>query len=84
MKRTAATIIREYGPFPGVDHVHGLTFDGRHVWFAAGDKLIALDPGEARSLDDLEDQMEHVEIAPRDRLLQDLTVPPQFMIGVRK
>jgi hypothetical protein len=47
-------------------------------------KLIALDPGEARSLDDLEDQMEHIEITARDKLLQDLTVPPQFLIGVRK
>jgi glutamine cyclotransferase len=44
MKQSAAEILREYGPFPGVDHVHGLTFDGRHVWFASGDKLNALDP----------------------------------------
>jgi len=44
MKRSAAEIIREYGPFPGVDRVNGVTFDGRHVWFASGDKLNALDP----------------------------------------
>lgn len=44
MKTTPAEIIREYGPFPGVEQVHGLTFDGRQVWFAAGDRLIALDP----------------------------------------
>ena len=44
MSRTAAEIIREYGPFPGVDNVGGVTYDGRHVWFAAGDKLIAFDP----------------------------------------
>jgi glutamine cyclotransferase len=44
MKRSAAEIIDEFGPFPGVDHVHGVTFDGRHVWFASGDKLNALDP----------------------------------------
>lgn len=43
MKR-AAEILREYGPFPGVEQVGGLTFDGEHVWFAAGDKLNALDP----------------------------------------
>src|SRR5579883_547000 len=42
--RRAAEILREYGPFPGVDHVHGVTFDGRHVWFASGDRLNALDP----------------------------------------
>ena len=55
MKTTsAADIIREYGPFPGADEVHGVTFDGRHVWFASGEKLNALDPdsGEiVRSLD---------------------------------
>ena len=44
MKRSAAEILREYGPFPGVDHVAGVTFDGEHVWFASGDKLNALDP----------------------------------------
>jgi glutamine cyclotransferase len=44
MKRSAADIIREYGPFPGVDHVAGVTYDGRHVWFASGDKLYAFDP----------------------------------------
>ena len=44
MNRSAAEIVREYGPFPGVDHVHGVTYDGRHLWFAAGDKLQALDP----------------------------------------
>ena len=44
MKHSSAEILREYGPFPGVDQVHGLTFDGRHVWFASGDRLNALDP----------------------------------------
>jgi glutamine cyclotransferase len=44
MKRAAAEIIEEYGPFPDVEAVHGLTFDGRHVWFASGEKVNALDP----------------------------------------
>lgn len=44
MKHAQAEILREYGPFPGVSEVHGLTFDGRHVWFASGDRLNALDP----------------------------------------
>jgi glutamine cyclotransferase len=44
MKRSAAEITDEFGPFPGVDYVHGVTFDGRHVWFASGDRLNALDP----------------------------------------
>ncbi|BAX57976.1 glutamine cyclotransferase [Burkholderia stabilis] len=54
MKRSHAEIIREYGPFPGVDGVHGVTFDGQHVWYASGDKLNALDPERGttvRSLD---------------------------------
>src|ERR1044071_597347 len=44
MSRSTAEIVREYGPFAGVDGVHGVTYDGRHVWFASGDKLNALDP----------------------------------------
>lgn len=54
MKPTAAEILREYGPFPGADQVHGVTFDGARVWFATGDTLRALDPqsGEVvRSID---------------------------------
>lgn len=54
MKRSSAEIIQEYGPFPGVDSVHGVTFDGRRVWFACGDKLNALDPASGatqRSID---------------------------------
>lgn len=44
MKRSSAEILHEYGPFPGVDAVHGVTYDGQHVWFASGDRLNALDP----------------------------------------
>jgi glutamine cyclotransferase len=44
MKKAAADIIREYGPFPGVEQVHGLTYDGKQVWFGAGDHIEALDP----------------------------------------
>ena len=50
----AATIIREYGPFPGVESVAGVSYDGKNVWFASGDKLNAHDheSGETvRSLD---------------------------------
>jgi glutamine cyclotransferase len=50
MKRSTAEILREYGPFPGFDHVHGVTFDGRHVWFASGDKLNAFDPANGKVL----------------------------------
>jgi len=54
MHRSAAEIVREYGPFPGVDQVGGVSYDGRNVWIAAGDTLKAVDPsnGEVlRSLD---------------------------------
>jgi glutamine cyclotransferase len=54
MKRSIAEIVREYGPFPDADRVHGVSYDGQHVWFASGDKLNAFDPrsGEAsRSID---------------------------------
>jgi glutamine cyclotransferase len=48
MKRTTAEIISEYGPFPGVDAVHGVSYDGEQVWFASGDKLNALDPASGK------------------------------------
>ena len=44
MKRTTATIEREYGPFPGVERVGGVSYDGARVWIAAGDALAAFDP----------------------------------------
>src|SRR5689334_17455 len=44
MKHTPAEILREYGPFPEVDGVHGVSFDGQRVWFASCDRLNALDP----------------------------------------
>ena len=48
MKRSAAEIIREYGPFAGIEAVHGVTFDGEQVWFASGDKLNAFDPADGK------------------------------------
>ncbi len=50
MKRSTAEIIREYGPFPGVDHVHGVSYDGRNVWIAVGNTLKALDPASGKTL----------------------------------
>jgi glutamine cyclotransferase len=44
MQRTAANIMREYGPFPGVSAVHGVSYDGTHIWMASGDALNAVDP----------------------------------------
>jgi glutamine cyclotransferase len=50
MKRSAAEILREYGPFPGADRVNGVTFDGQNVWFASGDKLNAFDPASGNTV----------------------------------
>jgi len=54
MKRSAAEVVREYGPFSDVDHVHGVTYDGQHVWIAAGDRLNAIDPASGKPLRSIE------------------------------
>jgi glutamine cyclotransferase len=49
-----AKIVREYGPFPDVENVAGVSYDGKNVWFASGNKLNAIDPvtgAVQRSLD---------------------------------
>jgi glutamine cyclotransferase len=48
-----AEILREYGPYPGMDHVHGVTFDGAHVWFASGEGIVALDPESGAAVREL-------------------------------
>ena len=50
MNRSTAEVVREYGPFAGVEAVHGVTYDGRHVWFASGNKLNALDPVSGKTV----------------------------------
>lgn len=50
MKKTPAKIIREYGPFPDVTKVGGVTYDGKNVWIAAGDKLSAFDPASGKTV----------------------------------
>jgi len=54
MKRSSAEIVREYGPFPGVEKVGGVTYDGRQVWIAAGDRLNAFDPADGKTLRSIE------------------------------
>jgi glutamine cyclotransferase len=54
MHRTKAEIFREYGPFPGADNVHGVTYDGHNVWFASGDRLNAFDPASGKPLDSID------------------------------
>jgi len=50
MSKSNAKIVREYGPFPGADAVHGVTYDGQNIWFASGDKLNAVDPASGKTL----------------------------------
>jgi glutamine cyclotransferase len=54
MKTSKAEVIREYGPFPEAEQVHGVSFDGKQVWFASGNRLNTFDPesgNKLRSLD---------------------------------
>lgn len=39
-----AEVVGEYGPFAEGDRIHGVSFDGRNVWAATGDALVAFDP----------------------------------------
>ena len=50
MPTSPAEIVREYGPFAGVDSVAGVTYDGHSVWFASGDRINALDPTSGEML----------------------------------
>ncbi|MDF9778283.1 Vgb family protein [Pseudomonas baetica] len=54
MKHSTAEIIREYGPFAGVDHVCGVTWDGEKVWFASNSKINALDPESGKVLSSID------------------------------
>ena len=54
MRRSTAEIVREYGPFSNVSHIHGVTYDGERVWFASGDRLNALDPASGKTLRSLD------------------------------
>jgi glutamine cyclotransferase len=50
MRRSIAEIVREYGPFPDVEHVAGVTYDGQHIWFASEDALNAIDPASGKTV----------------------------------
>jgi glutamine cyclotransferase len=54
MKTSKAQILREYGPFPEAERVHGVSFDGQHVWFASGDRLNSFDPESGKKLRSLD------------------------------
>ena len=50
MTKSAANILREYGPFHGVEHVHGITYDGKNFWLAGGKQLLAIDPENGKAV----------------------------------
>ena len=50
MSRATAEIIKEYGPFEDSSRVNGVSYDGRNVWLATGDKLKAVDPESGKML----------------------------------
>jgi len=50
MKPSKAEILHEYGPFPGVDRVDGVTYDGRQVWFCSRNRLNVLDPASGKTV----------------------------------
>ncbi|HUQ09223.1 MAG TPA: PQQ-binding-like beta-propeller repeat protein [Steroidobacteraceae bacterium] len=53
MKKSAARVVREFGPFPDASNVGGVSYDGENVWAAVGNRLSAIDPRsgqEKRSL----------------------------------
>src|SRR6202789_2955409 len=54
MSKATEKLVREYGPFPGVDRVAGVTYDGQSLWFASGDKLNAVDPASGKLLRSLD------------------------------
>ncbi len=54
MKASKAEITREYGPFPEAERVNGVSFDGKNVWFASGDRLNAFDPESGKKLRSLD------------------------------
>jgi len=50
MKRSAATIVREYGPFPDVTNIGRVSYDGTHVWIATGGTLNAIEPDSGKTV----------------------------------
>jgi len=54
MRRSRADIVREYGPFAEAEKVAGVTYDGRDLWFAAVDRINAVDPDSGKIVRSIE------------------------------
>ena len=52
-KTQPAEILREYGPYPDMPRIHGVTFDGTRVWFARGESIVAIDPESGKQVGEL-------------------------------
>jgi streptogramin lyase len=50
MKPSRADVISEHGPYPGVDSIGGVTYDGRQAWLAISGQLMAVDPDSGEPL----------------------------------
>lgn len=50
MTQAIAEVVREYGPFPDADAVHGVSFDGRYIWVALGERLCVVDPSSGETV----------------------------------
>src|SRR5262252_5201734 len=50
MRTSKAEVIREYGPFPEADEVHGAAFDGEHLYQIAENRIQKIDPKTGRVL----------------------------------
>jgi outer membrane protein assembly factor BamB len=48
MRHEDAEIAREYIPFTDRGGIHGVTFDGKLVWFARNDEVVALEPDSGK------------------------------------
>ena len=49
-----AEVVRAFNPCEDDAPIHGVTFDGKHVWFARNDELIAFDPATEKIVQRLE------------------------------
>src|SRR6516162_6336879 len=49
MKKSAVEILREYS-FPGVGHVHGVSYDGQYLFQIAEDRIQKIDPATGQVL----------------------------------
>ena len=50
VQASPAEVVREYGPFAGSARIHGVSHDGRNVWAATDNGLVAFDPADGNTV----------------------------------